>query len=172
MAIHHIIPRHEWLKRFGNLLGFNKPDNKVNLSTAQHAEVHLHYFNEITHIEYDRVASLAITKQIGKEDAQRLAASIANRKRKHSVECSKNHSKFMQGNKNALGYRHTSQWKKDQSLRKKDLLRGYKHPLEFGMAISARMRGVAQLKVQCPYCLKVGTSGPMHLWHFDNCKVK
>jgi|688.fasta_scaffold850261_2 hypothetical protein len=27
-------------------------------------------------------------------------------------------------------------------------------------------------KVECPYCNKIGTIGPMHRFHFDNCKHK
>jgi hypothetical protein len=91
MAWHHIIPKHEWKTRFGNLRGFNAPDNLVNLHTEQHAQVHLHYFNEITHIEYDRIAGLAISKQIGKEEANRQAVSATQ-----------------MGNKNHLGHRHNS----------------------------------------------------------------
>lgn len=37
---HHIIPKHEWRKRFGNLIGFNCPENIVYLTYAQHIEVH------------------------------------------------------------------------------------------------------------------------------------
>lgn len=68
MPLHHIIPKHEWGVRFGNLRGFNAPDNMIDLSTAQHAQVHLHYFNEITHLEYDRIAGMAISGEIGKEE--------------------------------------------------------------------------------------------------------
>lgn len=38
--IHHITPRHVWLSRFGNLKGFNAPDNKVILTIEQHAQAH------------------------------------------------------------------------------------------------------------------------------------
>ena len=27
-------------------------------------------------------------------------------------------------------------------------------------------------KIQCPYCNKIGAKGPMHQWHFNNCKLK
>ena len=41
LPIHHIIPKHEWLERFGSLKGVNATDNTVNLTLSQHAEVHL-----------------------------------------------------------------------------------------------------------------------------------
>lgn len=37
---HHIIPKHEWKRRFGNLIGINSPDNLVVLTVPQHAEAH------------------------------------------------------------------------------------------------------------------------------------
>jgi hypothetical protein len=37
---HHIVPRHVWLSRFGNLKGFNAPDNKTTLTIEQHAQAH------------------------------------------------------------------------------------------------------------------------------------
>jgi len=36
---HHVIPRHEWKARFGNLEGVNAPENKVRLTREQHAHV-------------------------------------------------------------------------------------------------------------------------------------
>jgi hypothetical protein len=172
MAWHHIIPKHEWKRRFGNLQGLNTPDNLVNLTTEQHAQVHSHYFDEITHIELDRVASLAISGLIGKEEARIKSASLVNSTRIHSERSKRDHSIFITGNKNAVGFKHTEQWKQEQSQRKKGLLVGYKHPKEFGESISARMVGMPQLRVECPFCHKIGTSGPLHRWHFDNCKEK
>ena len=40
MAIHHIIPKHEWKARFGDLEGFDALDNLVNLTTEQHSQAH------------------------------------------------------------------------------------------------------------------------------------
>ncbi len=173
MARHHIIPKHEWKARFGSLKGVNAPDNlSPELYTEQHAQVHLHYFNEITHLECDRVAFLAITKQIGKEEAQIEAAKSVNSERVHSEESKKNHSQFMMGNKNALGHRKSEKWKLEQANRKKGLLKGYKHPIEFGKAIAIRMKGHPYPKVTCPHCGVEGGPGAMSLWHFDKCKKK
>jgi len=66
MPIHHIIPRHEWKKRFGNLKGLGAPDNLIELTTEQHAEVHMHYYREITHNHFDRLASEMIRDKLVK----------------------------------------------------------------------------------------------------------
>lgn len=55
MPIHHIIPKHEWLERFGSLNGVNAKDNTVNLTLAQHAQVHL-FLYELNHSEHDLLA--------------------------------------------------------------------------------------------------------------------
>lgn len=136
MAIHHIIPKHEWKARFGNLKGFNAPDNTVDLYTEQHGQVHLHYFNEITHIEYDRIAGLAILKQIGKEEAQRLATIKANSGRKHTIE-----------DNQANAARGKEQWTDESRNRQSLLMRGdqrnagKKHKPEQNQAHSTFMMG-------------------------------
>jgi len=37
---HHVIPKHEWKRRFGSSKGLNNIDNVVYLSIEQHAHVH------------------------------------------------------------------------------------------------------------------------------------
>jgi hypothetical protein len=192
MVCHHTIPKHEWKSRFGNLQGFNATDNLVNLTTEQHSQVHTHYFNEITHLELDRIAGLAISGMIGKEEARKIAAALANSTRKHSEKSKRKHSVFMTGNKNALGSTRTEEWKEEQSIRKKGLLIGYKHPKEFGEAISARMVGCKfsdarkkamsdqrkgkkvgpAIRITCLYCGVIGGNNVMLRWHFEKCKKK
>lgn len=46
MPWHHIIPKHEWKLRFGNLKGVNAPDNLSNLYDHQHIQVHQRYYEE------------------------------------------------------------------------------------------------------------------------------
>jgi hypothetical protein len=58
LPIHHIIPKHEWLKRFGSLNGVNATDNTVNLTLAQHAQVHL-FLYEINNDVNDLLAHQA-----------------------------------------------------------------------------------------------------------------
>jgi hypothetical protein len=85
MPVHHIIPKHEWKTRFLTLEGFNDSDNKITLSTGQHAQVHMHYFNEITHLELDRIAALAIMGLIGKEELHRRISSIVNKGKQRTL---------------------------------------------------------------------------------------
>jgi hypothetical protein len=75
MPWHHIIPKHEWKKRFGNLTGVNAKDNVVNLSLENHQQIHKRYGEEGS--EFDRIAGLTMLKQIGKEDARILAVRFA-----------------------------------------------------------------------------------------------
>lgn len=82
MPIHHIIPRHEWKTRFGNLQGCNEKDNLIDLTVEQHAQVHAHYYTEITHHEYDRIASLFISSIINKQEALKLAVISRNKVRR------------------------------------------------------------------------------------------
>jgi hypothetical protein len=49
---HHIIPKHEWLERFGTMNGVNSNDNLCNLTLQQHAEVHLLLY-ELNHNQND-----------------------------------------------------------------------------------------------------------------------
>jgi hypothetical protein len=160
---HHIIPKHEWKKRFGNFIGFNAPDNTVDLNTAQHAQVHQHYFDEITHIEYDRIAAWTISGQIGKEEAQRRVARIANL-----------------GNKHKTGFKCSDEFKQFTSMR----MRGKRYGLgtkrsdESRQLMSAAMRGnsnslgVKRPLVTCSHCDKVGGLNSMKRWHFDNCRKR
>jgi hypothetical protein len=95
MALHHIMPKHVWKKRFGNLRGINSFDNVVELTTEQHALAHK-FLYELHGDENDRIAYLGISGQIGREEAKRLATIAANTGNKHCL-----------GRKNGLGYKHT-----------------------------------------------------------------
>jgi len=37
--------------------------------------------------------------------------------------------------------------------------------------MSEAKKGVPRSKVQCPHCNKIGATGIMQRWHFDNCKL-
>lgn len=96
MHSHHIIPRHEWLKRFANLKGFNSQENRVLLTAEQHAEVHKLLF-ELNGNEFDRIAWKTLSGQIGKEEATRLASIFTNKGKKHSRERILNQRKAQTG---------------------------------------------------------------------------
>lgn len=67
---HHIIPRHEWRKRLGNLIGFNDPDNVVNLTLPQHSHVHFLLY-ELNGNWEDKIAGQMLSGQITREAAQK-----------------------------------------------------------------------------------------------------
>lgn len=102
---HHVIPRHEWKRRFGNLVGFNALDNIVWLTLEQHIGAHRRLAEDGS--EFDRIAYQRMSGQIGKEEATIQATKLANTGRKHSEEQNKKHSEFMsqfmKGNKFAVG---------------------------------------------------------------------
>ncbi len=149
MAIHHIIPKHEWKARFGNLEGFNAPDNRSpELYNHQHAQVHLHYFAEITHLEYDRIAGLAISGQIGKEELFRQLSSVANSGRPHTEAHIKKQAASQKGSQKPP---HTELWKLNHSQ---------------------KMKGIQKIQVSCVCCRKSGGINTMSRWHFENCKYK
>lgn len=163
MAWHHIIPKHEWKRRFGNLNGFNATDNQVNLSHANHTQIHQRMGTEGS--ELDMIAGRAMNGQIGREEAIRLAQSSANK-----------------GNKHGVGHRHSS----DEILRIIERNRGNKYSLgkknalgsvrdeKFKQGVSKFHKGrpKPQLKVTCPHCQTIGGVNIMTRWHFNNCKGK
>jgi hypothetical protein len=100
--IHHIIPKHEWKKRFGNIKGVNSIDNLIELTVQQHAQVHALLY-EINGEEYDRIASITLSGLIGQEEAMKLTSSCTMMGNKHCL-----------GKKNSLGYRHTEEFKRKQ----------------------------------------------------------
>ncbi len=71
MHKHHIIPKHEWKKRFDSLEGVNDADNLVDLSVEQHADAHRILFEEFGRWE-DKLAWLSLSNQITSEERQRL----------------------------------------------------------------------------------------------------
>jgi len=77
MPLHHIIPKHEWKARFGDLEGFDALDNLVNLTTEQHSQAHALLY-EMIGSKYDWIASQAIAGMIGKEEANIQATKFAN----------------------------------------------------------------------------------------------
>ncbi len=176
MPWHHIIPRHEWRRRFGNLTGFNAKDNKVNLSHENHRQLHERYGEEGSSM--DQIAAKAMAGKILPEELQR-ELSIAGgklggsrKKPPHTEEWKRENSERMRGNKHLLGFRHTEEWKRENSERMKGNthLLGHCHIEESKQLTSKTLRGLPRLS--CPHCLKVGGPGNMKRYHFNNCKGK
>jgi len=81
MPVHHIIPKHEFLERFGTLNGVNAPDNTVNLTLSQHAEAHLLLY-ELNHNENDLIAHQACVGTLLKKAQLKQIKRPLKRKRK------------------------------------------------------------------------------------------
>jgi L-lactate utilization protein LutC len=171
MPWHHVIPRHEWKSRFGNVRGLNAQENLVNLTTEQHAQVH-RLLVELNGSQYDNIAALSISKQIGKEEAHRLAASFANtgKKRalgvKRTAEQNAARVEFMKGNQARLGMKN-SQKQKDAAGA---IWRGKKIPESQVRKMILSKTGVTYSKVTCPRCQKVGGRNAMKRYHFERCR--
>jgi len=158
---HHIIPKHEWKRRFGNLKGFNAPDNVVRLTIEQHADAHRWLWEEYGN-ENDKLAWQMMVGQIGKEELQRGLARITgkkNRGRKFTPEQNAAKSLLLRGNLRGLGYKHTEEWRKKHS----ETMRGNTHTL--GITFK-------QKTSICPHCGINGGGGALKRYHFDNCKEK
>lgn len=149
MHKHHVIPRHEWKVRFGNLDGFNASDNVVSLTVEQHAQAHLLLF-ELNHSEYDRIAYLALSKEIGKEETHKRAISVANTGNKYTLglkrseDQKRKHSEFMRGKQYTLGYKFGDEFRRNVSVAMTGNTNGtgFKHTKEWKLAKSASMIGI------------------------------
>lgn len=104
MHKHHIIPRH--------MGGTDDPDNLIEVTVEQHAELHRRLWKAFDKWE-DKIAWQMLSGQIGKEEAIKESQRLANLGNKHFAN--KTHSPkvrasisakqkvSMLGNKNALG---------------------------------------------------------------------
>lgn len=126
---HHIIPRHEWKKRFGNLQGFNEPDNIVRLTLEQHIEVHKRYYEDPSDgiqkygdkLAYQflsgRIGKEEVLKEISRENQKKSAAYWRGRSRpKWSEEEKQKRSQKYKGEGNPFfGKKHTEETRKRNS---------------------------------------------------------
>lgn len=120
--LHHIIPKHEWKKRFGILRGFSALDNTVWLSLEQHIQAHQLLF-EINGHEGDRIAFRGMSGMIGAEEIHRQKRSFANIGNTHALgykfneaDC-KQRSERLRGNKFALGLKRVP-WTEERKKQK------------------------------------------------------
>lgn len=145
MHRHHIIPRHEWRQRFESLEGFNSPDNIVVLTVEQHALAHK-YLYELLGSEYDKIAYLFLSGQIGKEEAIKESIVCANKGRPKTPEECAAISSRMNGKRLTLGYKQrprSESYKNAISdrMKGKKIAKGSKHTDEWKIANSERMNG-------------------------------
>jgi hypothetical protein len=148
---HHIIPRHAG--------GLDIKENLISLSIENHAKAHLKLYKE-TNNEYDRIAWLALSRQISGAEAIKAANSERNKKLQRKLVANGTHillggkiqgissrKRVKKGTHNLLG----------PSSNKKMLSEG-KH--------------ISQITQICSHCGKEGKGGGMKTWHFDRCRQK
>lgn len=178
MPWHHVIPKHEWKKRFGNLVGVNAIDNMVNLSLKNHIQLHERMGEEGS--KFDRIAASGMTGLIDKEHLLKELQQECGRKtglrNKGMVRTEVfklNLSVYMNGKRYSLGRIRPEKEKYDISnsmVGKKNSL-GIKRSEKFRRQISAFHKGLAkpQPHVTCVHCGTNGGANVMKRWHFNNC---
>ncbi len=177
--LHHVIPKHEWKQRFVTLAGIDAPDNLVNLTAEQHTQAHQLLY-EINKNEYDRIAFLTLSGQIGKEEAQRRAASVANTGKQYALGCKRSEqtkrmiSEANRGKRLGPGYVRTDKQKQHTSsvmLGNRNAV-GSKRTNKFKEHLSDHKMGRPYKTIICPGCKKSGGSNVMRRWHFENCRAE
>jgi hypothetical protein len=96
-----------------------------------------------------------------------------NRGRKFSEEHKRKIGDGNRGKKTNLGRKHSEETKKKMSNTHKGKpspLKGTKFTDEHKENLSKSTKGRPKEKIVCPHCNKIGGSGIMIRWHFDNCK--
>lgn len=186
MHKHHIIPRHEWKTRFGNLQGFNAPDNVVWLTVEQHAQAHK-WLWENTGNKYDRLAWMVLSGTIDSDNATRIASSLAH------LGVSKSQETKMKISLSKMGVPLSAEHKRKCSEASKGVPKPWKRGFLFSLEskkkmsdshkgkrhtqltkekMSATRIGKKFSSVMCPVCNKIGGESGMKSWHFNNCKKR
>ena len=96
-----------------------------------------------------------------------------NRGKKFSDAHRKKISESNKGKKTNLGKKHSEETKKKMSNTHKGKpspLKGTKFTDEHKENLSKSTKGKPKDKIVCPHCNKIGGTGIMIRWHFDNCK--
>jgi len=156
---HHIIPKHEWKERFGNLNGVNEADNIIFLSTTQHALAHRWLWESYGKLE-DKIAWLALLGQIGKEEIISQISRLQGMKSKGIPKSAETRRKISQALK---GIPKSTVHKKRSMLIQSDPLVKEKQRMARTLFWSK------QPKVTCPIC-GISSKTNMKRYHFDNCK--
>ena len=155
---HHMIPRHAG--------GTDDTSNLVRVNLPMHAMLHKIRWEEIGD-EYDKIAWLTLSGQIGKEEASNKARRAASR-----LVFEKR-----------IGIFGMTPEKKDEANRKGGK-KGGRATANRGVGFfamtpdekfKARSKGGKKNKailqrVTCPHCGKETNIGNAKRWHFDNCK--
>jgi hypothetical protein len=176
---HHIIPKHAG--------GTDDPSNLVELTVEEHAEAHRKLYEEYGRWQ-DKVAWLALSGRIGKEEIIRMKSSLAHKNKPLSEE---HKTKLSISNKNSersakhledlhksfIGKKHTKE--RVDNISKS--LTGKKHSKERRLTNSLAQTGKKYTeerknktpflkKIECPYCGIISNLANASRWHFDKCK--
>ena len=169
---HHIIPRH--------LGGTDDKSNLLRCNTALHAFLHKLLWEEKGD-EYDRIAWLALSGQIGKEEANILATKRANTGRKLSEENRKilaeanaksNQERLENGTHNFLDGKLSKRVQRDRLENGTHNFLDSTRQRELALRQVASGNHVSIKKKTCPYCSTTTNIGNYSRWHGEKCKKK
>lgn len=166
---HHIIPRHEWKKRFGNFEGFNSHDNIVFLTNEQHIEVHKRYWEDRQLLGDLRAWKLMEGKN---EELCKIQGSIVGRMCRGKKLSKEDREKKSLSARGFLPQQHRLKLAKSRKgvARTPEVIEKIKHTLKKRKELSIIKKPRSIHKVFCPYCLKYGAQYNMTRYHFKNCK--
>lgn len=165
MHKHHIVPKHAG--------GTNDSENLIELTVEGHAEAHRKLYEEHGHWQ-DLVAWKALSGQIGKEEAKRLATCFSNKNRVWTDE-----------SKQKLATSASKQWKgvpKSETHKERIKLANTgkifteERKRNISLATKGRLahnKGKAAPVHYCQHCKRnIAGYSNFTRWHNDNCKEK
>lgn len=171
---------------FGNLRGFNAPDNTVWLNLNQHAQAH-QFLYELHGRKQDFVAWKTLLGHMTNEEAIheiRKIQGFQNKGLKRSVQFKEKRSLEYTSTGNPFFNKHHSREAKiligaaqrgrihgQSTIQKyKSMRKGSGNPY-FGKTHSEEFKATKRVRVKCPHCKKIGGILPMKRWHFDRCVI-
>lgn len=178
---HHIIPKHAG--------GGDNPENIIELTIEEHAEAHRILYETHGHWQ-DRLAWLALSGQIGKEEAIKIAQQngdkswmqteegkeilrnrwVTRRKRGTDIPWNKGLTKHDHEGLQTLSIRNKELRKEGRLSNIGDIVRGKPRSEQHKKNLKESLKSVQ--KKQCPYCKREFRPGMYARWHGNRCKSK
>lgn len=156
--LHHMVPKH--------MGGGNESSNLVRLTVEEHAEAHKALYEKFG-IEADKIAWLALTGQIGSEEARLMALRAAIPNRDMSFLKTKQYRELM--SERMMGRPYVNKkgpWKRTKEANEK--ISKAHQGNQYGVGNRGNFH--PHPLVTCTYCGKQGKGPVMRRYHFDNCK--
>ena len=163
MHKHHIVPKHAG--------GTNNPENLIELTVEEHAEAHRILYEE-NGCWQDRIAWQALSGQIGKEEAKRLATCFSNKNRVWTNEA-----------KQKLAESASKQWKgvpkskeHKENIRQANTGKIFTEERKRNISLACKGRvahnkGAVAPIHYCKHCKRnIAGYSNFTRWHNDNCK--